>query len=327
MRAILWSVAGVAAFVAAAYLFAAPSGEAKLVEATPAAAQPLRAATGIEKRELWTTSKVIGSPEPPDPFMMTKVYPKLSFFEALELTPVPGAKAWVVAERPGKIYTFDMDPAKAEKKLILDVKHTVYGAVLHPKFADNGFLYLSEVPNGDKETPDGTKVVRYTVDRKTMTANPATAKVIFTWPNGGHNGGCLRFGPDGMLYISTGDGSGIADSLETGQNIGVVSGKILRIDVDKEEGGMLTRSRKTTHLWARKRGSRGNLGLRHPAVVEDQLRHRDRRSVGRRSRAGLVGVDLPHPEGRQLRLECERRRAPVPPGAQERPDADLEADS
>ena len=50
---------------------------------------------------------------------MAKVYPKLTFFEALELTPVPGEKAWVVAERPGKIYTFDMDPTKANTLLRL----------------------------------------------------------------------------------------------------------------------------------------------------------------------------------------------------------------
>jgi uncharacterized repeat protein (TIGR03806 family) len=198
---------------------------------------PVRKASGLEKRELWTTSKVKGSPEPPAPYSMARVYPKLKFFEALELCAVPGKRAWVVAERPGKVYHFDAAPAKAEPKVILDVQHTVYGAVLHPKFQDNGYLYLAEVPDGGKETPDGTRVVRYTVDRAKMTADPATAKLILTWPNGGHNGGCLRFGPDGMLYVSTGDGSGIADSLETGQNLGTVLGKILRIDVDRPDEG------------------------------------------------------------------------------------------
>jgi uncharacterized repeat protein (TIGR03806 family) len=234
MRGTLWTLTGVAAFVAASYTFAPPNN-ASPRDSKPAA--PERKATGIENRELWTTSKVVGSPEPPDPYTVTKVFPKLTFFEALELTPVPGAKAWVVAERPGKVFTFDMDPNKAEKHLLLDVKHTIYGIVLHPKFQENGFLYLSEVPDTEKETPDGTRVVRYTVDRKAMTADPKTAKLIFTWPNGGHNGGCLRFAPDGTLYISTGDGSGIADGLQTGQDINTVLGKILRIDVDKEEGG------------------------------------------------------------------------------------------
>jgi uncharacterized repeat protein (TIGR03806 family) len=233
MRGILWSLAAVAAFVAVAYVFAPPTNFPP-VEAKPAdEAKPFN----LQNRALWTTSKVVGSPEPADPYTVIKAYPKLTFFEALELTAMPGKNAWVIAERPGKIYTFDMDPTKAEKKLVLDVKHSIYGVALHPKFAENGYLYLSELPDGSKETPDGTKLVRYTVDRATMTADPKTAKLIFTWPNGGHNGGCMRFGPDGKMYISTGDGSGIADSLETGQNLGTVLGKILRIDVDKEEGG------------------------------------------------------------------------------------------
>lgn len=225
MRHQLW--AAVAAGAAAVALLPFPAD----------ANQPVRKPFGLEKREPWTTSKVKGSPEPPDPFTLAPTYPKLKFFEALELAPVPGKKAWVVAERPGKVFTFDADPARAEKKLVLDVKHTVYGVVLHPDFQKNGYLYLSEVPEGDKETPDGTKLVRYTVaDREKMEADPKSAKVIFTWPNGGHNGGCLRFGPDGMLYVSTGDGSGIADGLQTGQNLATVLGKILRIDVDHVDG-------------------------------------------------------------------------------------------
>lgn len=198
----------------------------------PSAAESVRKPYGIENRELWTTSKVKGSPEPPDPYTMTRVYPKLKFDEALEIAAVPGRKAWGIAERPGKIYTFDVTAANPEKKLVLDVKHTVYGLAFHPQFQKNGFIYLSEVPDASKETPDGSRVVRYTADPTTMTADLKTAKVILTWPSGGHNGGCLRFGPDGMLYLSTGDSSGIADGLQTGQDLSVISGKILRIDVD-----------------------------------------------------------------------------------------------
>jgi glucose/arabinose dehydrogenase len=52
----------------------------------------------------------------------------------------------------------------------------------------------------------------------------------------GHNGGCIRFGPDGDLYLSTGDGSGIADEFATGQDLGDLLGAILRIDVDRPQG-------------------------------------------------------------------------------------------
>jgi len=233
MRGLLWSALVVVGCATVALLFtSSPS-----VSREPKASAAERKASGLDKREPWTTSKIVGSPEPPNPYTVKKVFPKVSFFEALEIVAIPGQKAWLVAERPGKVYALDMDPAKAEKKLILDVKHTIYGAVLHPKFADNGYLYLAEVPDGSKETPDGTRLVRYTIDRKTMTGDATTAKTIFTWPNGGHNGGCMRFGPDGMLYLSTGDGSGIADTLETGQNLGTFLGKILRLDVDKPDAG------------------------------------------------------------------------------------------
>jgi glucose/arabinose dehydrogenase len=200
--------------------------------------QPVRKAYGIEKRELWTTSKVKGSPEPPDPYQLVATYPTLTFNEALEIAPVPGKRAWVVAERRGKIFTFDTDPAKAEKKLLLDVKRTVYGVVLHPRFAQTGYLFVSSVLDPDKEEPEGSRISRFEVkDRDKMEADPKSEKVILTWKSGGHNGGCLRFGPDGYLYLSTGDGSGIADELQTGQDITGVLGKILRIDVDRADPG------------------------------------------------------------------------------------------
>jgi uncharacterized repeat protein (TIGR03806 family) len=223
----------------AAILAAAGSTLVPRISAEPSpSAEPVKAATGLQKRELWTTSRVKGSPEPPAPYRMTRAFPKVRFNEPLEVAAIPDSKSWLVAERAGKVLAFANDPATSQKSPIIDVKQTIYGAVLHPKFQENGFIYLVQVPDGSKETADGTLIVRYTIaDRAKMVADPASAKVILTWPNGGHNGGCLRFGPDGFLYVSTGDGSGIADSLETGQDLSTLLGKILRIDVDREDPG------------------------------------------------------------------------------------------
>src|SRR4051812_34339892 len=80
-----------------------------------------RQATGIDKREAWTTSRVVGSPDPPPPYRLQKVFPDLKFNEALELAIIPGSDRWVVAERRGKIFTFSSDPKKAKKHLLLDV--------------------------------------------------------------------------------------------------------------------------------------------------------------------------------------------------------------
>jgi glucose/arabinose dehydrogenase len=55
-------------------------------------------------------------------------------------------------------------------------------------------------------------------------------------PFGNHNGGGVAFGPDGYLYIGTGDGGAGGDPQENGQNLGTVLGAMLRIDVDKTSG-------------------------------------------------------------------------------------------
>src|SRR6267142_1627979 len=66
-----------------------------------------------------------------------------------------------------------------------------------------------------------------------------SGKVIYTWLSGGHNGGNIRFGPDGMLYICTGDGSppDPPDKHVTGQDISDPLSSVLRIDVDHPDPG------------------------------------------------------------------------------------------
>jgi uncharacterized repeat protein (TIGR03806 family) len=193
---------------------------------------------GIDKRERWTTSKVVGSPDPAPPYRLEKVFPDLGFNEPLELAIVPGADRWVVAERHGKIYTISTDPKKPDKQLLIDLKRTIYGVVLHPQFAKNRHFYVTSIPNLAKETPDGSHLSRFTADRNDPPrAEMKSEKLILTWPSGGHNGGCIRFGPDGYLYLGTGDGSGIADGRNTGQDISDLLASLLRIDVDKADKG------------------------------------------------------------------------------------------
>jgi uncharacterized repeat protein (TIGR03806 family) len=212
--------------------------------------EPVRKKFGLEKRVPWTTSKVIGSPEPPPPYKTEPAFAKLpKFEEPLDLTYAPGTNRLFVAERWGKIFSFinKKDIDKAE--LVLEFKgakdskgdpmrQVIYALTFHPKFKENGYMYVTWIPNPEKEgLPKGSRVSRFTLKGNPPVADMASEKIIFEWPNGGHNGGCLKFGPDGYLYIVTGDGSGIADEFNIGQDLSSIFAKLLRIDVDNAPPG------------------------------------------------------------------------------------------
>ena len=78
--------------------------------------------------------------------------------------------------------------------------------------------------------------------------DPASELVLLAWYAGGHNGGCVKFGPDGYLYVSSGDGGDPdpPDPFNTGQDISDLLCSILRIDVDHPRTESRTRSRQTT---------------------------------------------------------------------------------
>jgi uncharacterized repeat protein (TIGR03806 family) len=187
----------------------------------------------LTRRMPWTTNHLHGTPEPPDPFTTTDAFPKVKLHEPLSVGQVPGTNRFGVATRPGKLYTFEIRPDVEQAELLLDLGKTAYGIAFHPNFAENRHFYVTYLLDPSKPDEKGSRVSRFTASKTSpLSADAASEKVILEWPSGGHNGGCLRFGPDGYLYLATGDGSGIADWLSTGQNISDLLGSILRIDVD-----------------------------------------------------------------------------------------------
>lgn len=109
------------------------------------------------------------------------------------------------------------------------------GMAFHPKYADNGYFYVYYIDRS--AFPGDTVIARYQVSEKRDVADAGSAVIIktFNQPELNHNGGSLAFGPDGMLYVSSGDGGGQNDphgSIGNGQSLDTLLGKILRLDVD-----------------------------------------------------------------------------------------------
>jgi glucose/arabinose dehydrogenase len=107
------------------------------------------------------------------------------------------------------------------------------GLAFHPGYEDNGRFFVNYTDtNGD------TVVAEYAVSQDAGAADPGSERVLLRidqpFPN--HNGGHLVFGPDGYLYIGTGDGGGAGDPEGNGQDTSTLLGKLLRIDVDARAG-------------------------------------------------------------------------------------------
>ena len=104
------------------------------------------------------------------------------------------------------------------------------GLAFHPDYDQNGHFFVDYTRAGD----GATVVARFTVTSDPNVADPASLVqlLVIPQPFSNHNGGCLQFGPDGYLYISTGDGGAANDPDCNAQNPNSLLGKLLRIDVD-----------------------------------------------------------------------------------------------
>lgn len=238
MRSVLFLAFFFCCVFLAAWTIPAPVAEAEKKADTSDSQGTRTAKFGLEKRVLFTTSKVQGSPEPPAPYLTQPAFPKLKFFEPLAMTTLPGTDRLVIAERKGKIFSFANDPQTDKPEVLLNVGKTVYGVAFHPQYKTNGFVYVTYILDPEKPSPQGSRLARFkALDGDPLHADLKSEKIILEWPSGGHNGGWMVFGPDGFLYLATGDGSGIADELQTGQDVSDLLGSILRIDVDHHDAG------------------------------------------------------------------------------------------
>ncbi len=194
-------------------------------------------------RVAWEGSRFAGTPEAAKPFGAERVRAGTRFEEALELVRVPEAGRFLAVERRGRVFSFPMTGEGGEEEVI-DLRarqerlSIAFSAALAPRYRETREIYVMyALREGDRE---GSRVARFRLSSlEPLRADPASEEVLITWRAGGHNGCSLQFGPDGLLYISTGDSgpSEPPDLYDTGQDVRDLEGGILRIDVTRREGG------------------------------------------------------------------------------------------
>lgn len=146
-----------------------------------------------------------------------------------------------VLEQGGRISLLEA----GQRSLFLDISQRVSRAANSPSYTEQGLLGLAFHPDYAENRAfflnytdrSGTTVIaRYRASADGRQADPASEEVLFTLaqPFANHNGGHMAFGPDGHLYVSLGDGGAANDPLGAGQNLTLLLGKILRLEVGAE---------------------------------------------------------------------------------------------
>lgn len=146
----------------------------------------------------------------------------------------PGSRAIYIALQRGVVLVLENERAPAKPFLNIESKVTsggelgLLGLAFHPRFSENKKFYI----NYTVLRPSLVTVIAERIAGK----DSERELLSFAQPYRNHNGGQLAFGPDGFLYIGTGDGGSAGDPHGNAQNLGTLLGKILRIDVDKTNG-------------------------------------------------------------------------------------------
>jgi glucose/arabinose dehydrogenase len=179
------------------------------------------------------------------------------FTSPVALVQVPdGSKNLLVVDQIGTVRLVQPD-GTVRPRAFLDVRNRLcklnegfderglLGLALHPKFNENGRVFVNYSaplrPNAPKGWDHTSRISEYKVlEGDRLRVDPASERILLEFDQSyfNHNGGGLLFGPDGYLYIASGDGGNANDvgrrgPLGNGQDMTTLLGKILRIDVDK----------------------------------------------------------------------------------------------
>ena len=214
---------------------------------------------GLDKRILLTTSRVVGSPEPPPMLRAKRAWPALNFHHSLFIGRDASSDGFLVGEQAGRILSISRDQAGTTTNVFLTVPdHELYSFHFHPGFATNRYVFtfvngpITKQTNSAGVVLGGTnrfnRILRYTVTPEGKANSDSQYEIIQWWSNG-HNGGEMAFGLDGMLYITSGDGTSDSDGNNTGQDITDLNSGLLRLDIEHPDAGKAFSIPKDNPFW------------------------------------------------------------------------------
>ena len=161
---------------------------------------------------------------------------------------IPGRpNAFLVLHQKGVIWRVEKTPSGDERTVFVDLSLEVFSdrgpnglldVAFHPKFPENRKYYLFY-----QVLEDGNVVTRIVekqmdADFRADSGKPARDIIKIASVAEDHSGGCLHFGPDGFLYLVMGDTGPHNDPNGHAQNLQLLLGKVLRIDVDHADAGL-----------------------------------------------------------------------------------------
>ncbi|SHE60598.1 PQQ-dependent sugar dehydrogenase [Alkalibacter saccharofermentans] len=176
-------------------------------------------------------------------YTVVDAFPDLTFTRPVDIQNAgDNSGRLFIVEQAGRIYVLSGEDA-TDMEIFLDITSIVndngneqglLGLAFHPEHEQNGYFFVNYTDRS------GTVISRFRVGSDSNQADPASQLEILTFnqPYSNHNGGQIAFGPDGYLYIATGDGGGSGDPQGHSQNRRTLHGNILRIDIDSREPGL-----------------------------------------------------------------------------------------
>ena len=191
-----------------------------------------------------TTSRVVGSPDPPLPYQSKKAYPNLKLTFPVSVAHQPESdRIWVITLDGPKGATnlrrFIDSADVAETEIVFPADDRVATDLLfHPRFSENGFVLVGN----NRPIKDGgekyCRISRFKVNPQPPYELAADSETtIIEWPSDGHNGVAMAFGLDGMFYVTSGDGTSDSDTNLRGQEMSHLTAKVLRIDLEHPSEG------------------------------------------------------------------------------------------